>query len=145
MVERVKSWLMVTFTVLFVVVYTLALFGWVRPTTDITVIARLEPIIFMMIGYFFGRFPGLHYEKALREEIERQVRKADAAVQAKEQSEIECEVMEEKIKNARAALLPLDEQPTLLNESEPVSDKETQRHRRAIGRYVHTAVRILDF
>jgi len=46
-------------------------------------IARIEPIIFVIVGYYFGRLPSQQNEKALKEEISRQTQRADAAQHAK--------------------------------------------------------------
>ena len=67
-------------------------------------ITRLEPIIFVIIGYYFGRLPAQQNEKTLKDEIGRQTQKADAAQHAKEQAQQTREALEEKIKNVSAAL-----------------------------------------
>jgi hypothetical protein len=67
-------------------------------------ITRLEPIIFVIIGYYFGRLPAQQNEKTLNDEIGRQTQKADAAQHAKEQAQQSREAVEEKIKNVTAAL-----------------------------------------
>jgi len=106
--ETLRSWLMVSLTVIFLCLYALVLFGFLRPFADITLITRIEPVIFVIIGYFFGRLPLQQTERLLRDELTRQKLKADSAQQAKENVEIEKEVMIEKIKNARAALLQFE-------------------------------------
>jgi hypothetical protein len=106
MTDALKGWVMVLLTLSFVILYSAALIGWLRPLADITMITRLEPIIFVIIGYYFGRLPAQQNEKTLREEINRQTIKADASQQAKEQAQREKEVIEEKIKNAKVVLLP---------------------------------------
>jgi hypothetical protein len=68
-------------------------------------LTRLEPIIFVIIGYYFGRLPAQQNEKTLKNEINRQTQKADAAQHAKEKALQECEMLEEKIKNTKAVLL----------------------------------------
>lgn len=59
---------------------------------------RLEPIIFVVIGYYFGRLPARQHETTLKEEIVRLARKADAALHAKEQLQQERKALEEKVK-----------------------------------------------
>jgi choline-glycine betaine transporter len=102
--DALKSWTMVVLTFVFVVLYGAALFGWLKPLSDVTMITRLEPIIFVIIGYYFGRLPAQQTEKTLKEEIGRQTQKADAAQHAKEQAQQTRESVEEKIKNVSAAL-----------------------------------------
>lgn len=102
--DAVKSWLMVLLTLAFLVLYGLALLGKLRPLSDASMVTRLEPLIFVIIGYYFGRLPGEENEQTLRNEIGRQTQRADAAQQAKETALQSREVLDEKIKNARTAL-----------------------------------------
>lgn len=102
--DSLKSWIMVALTLIFVFLYAAALVGWLKPLTDTAMVSRLEPIIFVIIGYYFGRLPAQRNEKTLKEEINRQTQKADAAQQIKEKAQQEREVLEEKIKNAKIAL-----------------------------------------
>lgn len=102
----IRSWVMVTLTLIFVFLYASALTGWLKPLADERMIARLEPVIFVIIGYYFGRLPAQANEHTLKGEIARQTKKADAAQNAKEQAQRTAEALEEKVKNARAALAP---------------------------------------
>ncbi len=89
----------------FVVFYVSVLTGWLKPTVDFSVLSRLEPLVLLFIGYYFGRLPSARNERNLKEEILRQTQKADAACQMKERANCEIEVLDEKIKNAKAVLL----------------------------------------
>lgn len=102
--EALKSWVMVALTLGFVVLYGLALIGKLKPLADTSVVARIEPIIFVIIGYYFGRLPAQQNELTLKKEIGRQTQKADAAQHAKEQALLSREVIEEKLKNVNSAL-----------------------------------------
>jgi uncharacterized paraquat-inducible protein A len=104
MTDALKNWVMVALTLIFVVLYAAALLGWLKPLSDVTIVTRLEPIIFVIIGYFFGRLPTHQNEKTLKEEINRQTQKADAAQHAKEQALQVRESLEEKVKNAKEIL-----------------------------------------
>ena len=99
-----RSWVMVALTLIFVLLYAAALTGWLRPLADERMIARLEPVIFVIIGYYFGRLPAQANEQTLKGELDRQAKKADAAQSAKEQAQRTAEALEEKVRNARAAL-----------------------------------------
>jgi len=136
---------MVVVTLLFIGMYGAGLFGFVHPTADMTLITRLEPIAFIMIGYFFGRLPGFRHERQLRDELERQVRKIDAAIQSKEQIEIECEVMEEKIKNARIALAPLIDEASDGKEPATVRISNGLDARSNLRQLLHMVVKILEY
>jgi hypothetical protein len=102
--EVFKSWVMVLLTLVFIVLYGLALLGKLRPLADPSMVTRLEPILFIIIGYYFGRLPGEENELTLKDEIGRQTQRADAAQQAKETALQSREALEEKIRNARTAL-----------------------------------------
>lgn len=99
-----RSWVMVALTLVFVLLYAAALTGWLKPLADERMIARLEPVIFVIIGYYFGRLPAQANEQTLKGEIDRQTKKADASQSAKEQAQRAAESLEEKVRNARAAL-----------------------------------------
>jgi hypothetical protein len=102
--DALKSWMMVILTLGFVLLYGAALVGWIKPLSDDKMVARLEPFIFVIIGYYFGRLPSQQTEGTLKDEINRQTQKADAAQHAKEQAQQTREALEEKVKNVRAAL-----------------------------------------
>ncbi len=102
--DILKDSLVVILTLIFVLLYAAAFTGKFDPLKDNTMLLRLEPIIFILIGYYFARFPAKQSEKTLQEEITRQTSRADAAGYAKEKAQLEREILEEKIKNARAAL-----------------------------------------
>jgi hypothetical protein len=91
-------------TLTFVLLYGAALFGWLKPLPSEQMVARLEPIIFVIIGYYFGRLPSQQNEGALKDEIGRQTQRAEAAQHAKEQAQQVREALEERMKNVRAAL-----------------------------------------
>ncbi len=116
--DVVKSWVMVFLTLGFVLLYGLALIGKLKPLADASMVSRLEPIIFVIIGYYFGRLPSQQNEKTLKDELGRQMQKADASQHAKEQALQSREALEERIKNVNATLTsvslsPNDDNPSL--------------------------------
>ena len=111
MANALPSWVMVVLSLIFVVLYGAALSGWLKPLADEKMILRLEPIIFVIIGYYFGRLPGQQNEKTLKDEISRQTQKADAAQYAKEQAQRVQETVKEKVKNVRAVLTSAKSRP----------------------------------
>lgn len=104
MPEALKNWVMVILTLGFVALYGLALVGKLKPLTDVSMVSRIEPIIFVIIGYYFGRLPSQQNEKTLKEEISRQTQKADAAQHAKENALQTREALEEKLRNINVTL-----------------------------------------
>ena len=102
--DALRNSLMVILMLIFVLLYAAAFTGKLDPLKDSTMLTRLEPIIFVIIGYYFGRLPARQNAQTLKEEITRQTSRADAAQHAKEKAQIECETLEEKIRNARTAL-----------------------------------------
>ena len=102
--ETIKEWLMVVLTLVFVVLYGLALVGTLKPLADLSMVSRLEPILFVLIGYYFGRLPAQQNEQTLKNEIDRQSKRAEAAQQARETALQSRDALDEKLKNARTAL-----------------------------------------
>jgi hypothetical protein len=102
--DTLKNWIMVVLTLVFISLYGAALLGWLKPLADEKMVVRLEPIIFVIIGYYFGRLPAQQNEKTLQQEVSRQTQRADAAQSAKEQAMQTREALEEKVKNVKAAL-----------------------------------------
>lgn len=102
--NALRSWVMVALTFIFIILYASALIGWLKPLADEKMIVRIEPIIFVIIGYYFGRLPSQQNENTLKGEINRQVQKADAAQHAKEQAQQGREALEEKMRNAKVTL-----------------------------------------
>jgi len=129
--EILRDSLMVIVTLIFVLLYAAAFAGKFDPLKDNTLLLRLEPIIFILIGYYFARRPSRQSEQLLKEEITRLTQKTDAAQYAKEKAQLEREVLEEKIKNARAAL-------------KMSVSKESNNHQNAQTETIKTVVGILD-
>jgi len=102
--DTLKNWIMVVLTLVFISLYGAALVGWLKPLADEKMVLRLEPIIFVIIGYYFGRLPGQQNERTLQQEVGRQTQRADASQSAKEQALQSNEALEEKIKNVKATL-----------------------------------------
>ena len=102
--DTLKNWIMVVLTLVFISLYGAALVGWLKPLADEKMVLRLEPIIFVIIGYYFGRLPGQQNEKTLQQEVGRQTQRADASQSAKEQALQTTEALEEKLKNVKVTL-----------------------------------------
>jgi hypothetical protein len=135
-----KNWLMVALTLVFVLLYGAALLGWLKPLADEKAGMRFEPIIFVIIGYYFGRLPAQQNERTLIREIGRQTQRADAAQHAKEQALQSREVFEEKVKNIRTALTSTrpditarDQAESLGNHGSGLSKEEGLKHSIAVA------------
>ena len=102
--DTLKNWIMVVLTLVFISLYGAALIGWLKPLADEKMVMRLEPIIFVIIGYYFGRLPGQQNERTLKQEINRQTQRADASQSAKEQALQSNEALEAKLHSVKAAL-----------------------------------------
>src|SRR5436190_8460568 len=102
--ETLKNWIMVVLTLVFISLYGAALLGWLKPLADEKMVLRLEPIIFVIIGYYFGRLPAQQNEKTMHKEVSRQTQRADASQSDKEQALQTREAQEEKDKNVKTAL-----------------------------------------
>lgn len=105
--DALRSWIMVGLTLALVLLYAAVLLGWFKPLADEKMALRLEPMIFVIVGYCFGRLPSQQNERALKEEISRHAQKVDAVQHAKEQALQTLAALEEKVKNVTAAVAPV--------------------------------------
>jgi hypothetical protein len=105
--DALRGWIMVFLTLTLVLLYAAALLGWFKPLADEKIAVRLEPIVFVVVGYCFGRLPSQQNEQTLKEEIDRHAQKVDAVQAAKEQALQTLAALEEKVKNVRAAVAPV--------------------------------------
>ena len=128
-VEILKDSLMVILTLIFVLLYAAAFAGKFDPLKDNTLLLRLEPIILILITFYFARLSSRQNERNLKDEISRLTQKADAAQYAKEKAQQERETLEERIRNAKTTLTALPHKP-----ADDRTDTEA----------VKAAVRILD-
>jgi hypothetical protein len=139
-----KNWVMVVLTLIFVLLYGAALTGWLKPLADEKMVIRLEPIIFVIIGYYFGRLPAQQNEKTLKEEISRQTQKAEAAQHAKEQTQQSREALEEKLKNVRATLALASPGAPLKALTNSVDKADAHQEAGALRYAMATALNILN-
>lgn len=135
---------MVSLTLIFVVLYAAALFGWLKPLSDTTMVTRLEPIIFVIIGYYFGRLPAQQNEQTLKEEIRRQTQKADAAQQAREQAVQQREILEEKIKNVKSVLASSEFKSALKSTAENSLKADAENNLERLRNSITNAMAILN-
>lgn len=145
--DGLNSWMMVLLTLIFVGLYWAALVGWLRPLSDITMITRLEPIIFVIIGYYFGRLPAQQNERTFKEEIHRHIKRSDAGQFAKEQAEKDRDVIEERLRNVKVALLTQPTPDTEKSRADDMSNNGSPGEREASSvarsHSVETALKIL--
>jgi|SoiMethySBSTD1v2_1073268.scaffolds.fasta_scaffold04711_5 hypothetical protein len=106
MVDAIRVWVMAIVSLGFVVLYGLALLGKIKTIADPAVLTRVEPLVFVIIGYYFGRIPGQQNEQSLKKEIGRLSDRANAAQQAMVSARELSGTLDEKVKNARTALAP---------------------------------------
>jgi hypothetical protein len=135
---------MVVLTLVFVLLYGAALVGRLKPLTDVSVVTRLEPLIFVIIGYYFGRLPAQQNEKTLKDEVSRQTQRSDAAQHAKEQALQAREVLEEKVKNVGAALASIAPNTPRKSLVEQLSNAGGQVQEDALRHSVSAALGILN-
>jgi hypothetical protein len=110
-----KDSVMVILTLIFVLLYAAAFTGKFDPLKDNATLLCLEPVIFILTGYYLGRLPSQQNEQFLKGEIGRQTQRADAAQYAKEKAQQEREMLEEKIKNARMVIKTEDQIKSVKN------------------------------
>lgn len=102
--EHLKDAAAIFLALVFVVLYAAAFAGKLDPLRDSTMLLRLEPPIFILIGFCLARIQTRRAERTLAIEIERQTKRADAAQFSRESAIQEREVLEEKIRNASIAI-----------------------------------------
>jgi hypothetical protein len=142
--DALRSWVMVVLTLIFVILYGAALIGWLKPLADEKMIARLEPIIFVIIGYYFGRLPAQQNEQTLKDEITRQTQKADAAQHAKEQVQQTRETLEERVKNAHSALASVAQSVSAKGAAEHLDKADGSSREEALRASRSAALKILS-
>jgi hypothetical protein len=133
---------MVVLTLIFISLYGAVLVGWLKPLADEKMVMRLGPIIFVIIGYHFGRLPGQQNKRTLKQEMNRQTQSADAC-QSKEQALQSGEALEEKIKNVRAALNSADS-PNMTASGSNLFAAGSRTHEEGTRHVVGAALRILN-
>lgn len=99
--ETVRTWTMLFITVVFVLLYGLTVIGVV---TAANAMQNLQPIVFVIIGYFFGRLPSAKVESFLKEQVAYHANAETAAKQAEKKAAENTTKLEEKIDNALRAL-----------------------------------------
>jgi hypothetical protein len=105
--DGVKTGLMALLTLVFVALYVGALFGWISSkTSDPVTVSRLESIIFVIIGYYFGRLPSQANEATLKNEINRQAGKTDQAERVKDVAQQDKAALQQKVQSATVILSP---------------------------------------
>lgn len=140
----IRNWVIIALTAAFVLLYGAALLGWLKPLPDERVVARLEPIIFVIIGYYFGRLPAQQNELSLKGELNRQAQRADAAQHAKEQAQQTREALEEKIKNVKVTLASSATGLTSRNLAEKSGESNGGFREEALRQSVAAALNILN-
>jgi hypothetical protein len=111
--DALRNRVMVSLTAAFILLYIAALLGWIPPLPDDRVVVRLEAIVGVIIGYYFGRVPGEKIEKTLKEEVNRQAgkakeeeRKKEHAREEKASAEQAAMALEQKVRSTHAVLAP---------------------------------------
>jgi hypothetical protein len=137
--DIIKNWLMVVLAGFFVLLYTVALLGWLKPLSEATVVTRLEPLIFIVIGYYFGRLPAREHEEKMMDEIDHQTKKTEAVQHSRERILQEREALEEKLKNVKTILTssPGIEFPKKIGGTAADADEPSRLRRQAITNAVN--------
>jgi hypothetical protein len=135
---------MIVLTLIFVFLYTAALLGWLKPLSDITLVMRLEPILFVILGYYFSSLPAQQTQAELKEEIARQTKRADATQFSREQTQQERDALVEKLSNVRTILMPAASKrlSKIQIDSNLKTDKESNSE--ALQYSINTAINILN-
>jgi hypothetical protein len=106
MPEDVKTWVIVVLTFVFIALYVGEFAGVVPAPKDLGAVARLEPIIFVIIGYYFGRLPSAQNEKNLKDQVKQKSDEADAVKKDRDDAVAQAAKAVQKLKDVDAALSP---------------------------------------
>jgi hypothetical protein len=139
--EGLRNWVMVALTLVFVGLYGLALMGLISPLKDDQTVVKLEPIIFVIVGYYFGRLPGQQNEKTLRDAVSREVRQSQEARQKEDEAQMResdqrghVQALEQKLRSVGATLgsvapeIPTDELAPVLSKGGGTTTEAALRH-----------------
>jgi hypothetical protein len=107
MTEKLRSWTMVVLTAVFVFLYAITLLGIISTEgnhVDEALLLRLEPIVFAIIGYFFGRDPSVQTENRLHSDVRDERRRRVDAEESEKRNLVRAERARRTIEAAQAAL-----------------------------------------
>jgi hypothetical protein len=99
-----KNIVIIILTFIFIALYSATIFGFVKLPADDKLLGRLEPIIAVIIGYYFGRMPSEKNEKSLKQQVDKKTQEADDARKGETEAKTQSTEAQTKIKDARAAL-----------------------------------------
>ncbi len=102
--EVTLRWTMIVVSLTFLILYAAALAGWLRPMGENSIVARLEPIIFLLIGFYFGLVSISSISRSRKKELDRTRERLDELQLTKEQIQRERDAFAERISNAKVAL-----------------------------------------
>jgi len=131
--EDIRTWIMVLLTLVFVGLYTLALLGGLSAPTDDKLLLRLEPILFAIIGYYFGREPSVRTENRLSSEVSEERKRRSAAESAEKDQAVKTARAEQTITSTLDALSSSTPAAStvdlaqMLSSDTSVDDKSTRR------------------
>lgn len=131
------------FSIIFISLYLLTLTGKFDSFREREMFAHLEPIIFVIIGYYFGSLSARQGEKMFKDEINRQTHRADAAQAAKEQALKICESLDEKIKNAKIVFSDVPAAPPRIKSPTDNNHNAVITREQSLRNSVATAINIL--
>lgn len=145
--EGVKGWVMVFLSLVFLLLYVLALFSLIPDLTDgkVKLLTHLEAVLFVIIGYYFGRVPGEQNEKTLRGQLSHEKQDAALERQGRATAENETATLRTKLTDVRATLAAgIPEAPKaglVANLAGPANEQDAQT---ALRQVVAAALNILE-
>ena len=88
MTELWRMRMVVTISILFVGLYAGASLGLIDGKPNADLLGVLQPVVWVIIGYYFGRVPGERVESRLKEQVDKSDAEARAAKDKAEESEL---------------------------------------------------------
>jgi type VI protein secretion system component VasK len=103
--DPVRKWIVVILTIIFIGFYICAIADIWKGDTPATnkIITLLQPIVYVIIGYYFGRVPAEKAEKQLKDEAKEKGKQADEATKKAEGAEAKLDALDAMLSAASGA------------------------------------------
>ena len=104
MSERWRTVMVLSISVLFVLLYVGALLGWAGLAPNKEALGYIQPVVWVIIGYYFGRVPGERNESRLKERADKSDAAANAARRAASSAQVRLSAIKARLAAVRSAL-----------------------------------------
>lgn len=103
--ERWRTVMVLSISIVFVLLYVAALLGWGGLAPNKEALAFIQPVVWVIIGYYFGRVPGERNESRLKEQADQNGDAAKSATKTASEARARLVATETRLAAARTVLL----------------------------------------